>query len=82
MRNRFLHDFFFKKALALAEECGIITADQYSQNLYAFKREIQKQVQPIFKNIGLRAKIVYFFIILFKSIEMVVCYEKERDLYV
>jgi hypothetical protein len=37
VRKRFLHDIFLKKALALAETRGIITADQYSQNLYAFK---------------------------------------------
>ena len=35
VRKSFLHDIFFKKALALAEECGIITAD-HSQKVLVF----------------------------------------------
>lgn len=35
VRKSFLHDFFFKKALALAQTCGIITAD-HSQKALAF----------------------------------------------
>jgi len=35
VRKSFLHDIFLKKALALAQTCGIITAD-HSQKALAF----------------------------------------------
>lgn len=53
VRKRFLHDFFVKKSLALAEECVIITANKYSQKYLRFLRLNQKYEQVCFKNMFL-----------------------------